>query len=590
MHKKPDIKLKIPCFYYIAIAAGITCYLSRIPVGKAQISGDSTLPTSTEVSSGTKQGLDFLIRGGTRTGNNLFHSFKEFSVPQNGSVIFKNDSNLANIINRVTGSLESNINGLIQTQGSANFFLINPNGIIFGSNASLDIGGSFLSSTASSIKFSNGDDFSTINPQKSLLTIAVPLGLQFGNKAEAIVNQSTGLQGLANTTLALIGGEIKGDGANISVPDGRIELGAVKNNSFVSLIPNSQGFALGYTDNQNFKNIQLDKSSLDVGGGNIQLQGKAVTLNQSRLFTQTSSGIKNDGGISIKGDRLNINDSSIRAISLDAERSGDVILKAKNIINIQGAQTIVSAETQGTGNVGKLIISASNLKLDDLSLLVAETTGSGNAGDVLIEARKLTIGDGARVGIKVIAEESGEQLPVKPVDSIEPIEPIEPIENEKLLSNRLTKFSDFTDGSSNINNFAKINSIEVDASNVLVQLPQRVTDNSKLIAQTCEAPSTEGSKFFITGRSGLPPSPDEILGDSKILPDLATTPIISKNSTNNLYRYRAAASPQTISHSSDAIVEAQGIMVNDKGEIFLAAQVPNLTFHSSLPSRNCQNN
>ncbi len=431
MYKKPDIKLKIPCFYYIGASAGITCYLSIIPVGKAQISGDRTLPTSTEVSSGTKKGLDFLIRGGTRAGNNLFHSFKEFSVPKNGSVIFKNDSNLTNIINRVTGNLESNINGLIQTQGSANFFLINPNGIIFGSNASLDIGGSFISSTASSIKFSNGDKFSAIKPQKPLLTISLPLGLQFGNKAQAIVNQSqaNGLQGLTNTTLALLGGEIKGDNGNINVPDGRIELGAVKNNSFVSLIPDSQGFALRYADNQKFKNILLDKSSLDVGGGNIQLQGARVTLNQSRLFTQRSSGIKTDSGISIKGDRLNINDSSIRAIAVGGETGGDVILKAKKI-DIQGAQTIVSAETQGTGNVGKLIIRASNVKFNYFSPLIAETTGSGNGGDVLIEAQKLTIGNGARVGIKVLPEESGEQLPVKPADSIDFIEPIE---NEELL-------------------------------------------------------------------------------------------------------------------------------------------------------------
>ncbi len=146
----------------------------------------------------------------------------------------------------------------------------------------------------------------------------------------------------------------------------------------------------------------------------------------------------------------------------------------------------------------------------------------------------------------------------------------------------LTQPSDTTTSFTNINNFAKINSNKVDASDVLIQLPRRATDNSKLIAQTCKASSREGSKFFITGRSGLPPSPYDILTDSKILPDLATSPILN---TNNLHR--AAVSPQTISHSADAIVEAQGIMVNDKGEIFLAAQVPNLTFHSSLPSRNC---
>lgn len=107
----------------------------------AQVVEDNTL--STEVN--TENNRDFTIDAGERRGNNLFHSFAEFSIPNNGSVFFNNATTIQNIISCVTGSSVSNINGLIQSNGTANLFLINPNGIIFGENASLNIGGSFRS-------------------------------------------------------------------------------------------------------------------------------------------------------------------------------------------------------------------------------------------------------------------------------------------------------------------------------------------------------------------------------------------------------------------------------------------------------------
>jgi filamentous hemagglutinin family protein len=134
---------------YAPVGALLLAISTCVDVAIAQVRSDGTLPTLV----GSPNGLDFTIEGGSRSGSNLFHSFSQFALPTSFTAIFNNPADVENIFSRVTGGTGSNIDGLIRANGSANLFLLNPSGVVFGPNARLDIGGSFLGSTASHIQF-----------------------------------------------------------------------------------------------------------------------------------------------------------------------------------------------------------------------------------------------------------------------------------------------------------------------------------------------------------------------------------------------------------------------------------------------------
>src|SRR5918997_3348361 len=147
------------------------CLLFFPPPAIAQIIPDSSLgPESSRTVPDTINNLPSdRITGGAIRGVNLFHSLREFNISEGRGAYFENPSGITNIFTRITGGKSSNILGTLGVLGNANLFLINPKGIVFGPNARLDVRGSFLASTADSIVFNNGVEFSSANPQ------AVPL-------------------------------------------------------------------------------------------------------------------------------------------------------------------------------------------------------------------------------------------------------------------------------------------------------------------------------------------------------------------------------------------------------------------------------
>ncbi|MFP5275156.1 two-partner secretion domain-containing protein, partial [Coleofasciculus sp.] len=159
----------------------------------AQIFPDATLGNeSSQVTPNVNVGgsLGDRIDGGAVRGSSLFHSFSEFNVNNGQRAYFADPAGIDNIFSRVTGSNVSNILGTLGVEGAANLFLLNPNGILFGQNARLDIQGSFVASTGDRFVFPGGEEFGASNPQAPpLLTMSVPVGVQYGAQAGRITNE-----------------------------------------------------------------------------------------------------------------------------------------------------------------------------------------------------------------------------------------------------------------------------------------------------------------------------------------------------------------------------------------------------------------
>ena len=85
---------------------------------------------------------------GRQTGGNLVHSFNQLNLVKGESAAFSGPASVQNILARVTGGASSIDGKLSSTIAGANRYLLNPAGVMFGQNASLDVTGSFVVSTA----------------------------------------------------------------------------------------------------------------------------------------------------------------------------------------------------------------------------------------------------------------------------------------------------------------------------------------------------------------------------------------------------------------------------------------------------------
>jgi large exoprotein involved in heme utilization and adhesion len=289
----------------------------------------------------------------------------------------------------------------VRTLGSANLFLINPNGIVFGQNASLNVGGSFVASTATAIQFGEQGFFSANNPTSNtpLLTVN-PSALFFNQTAAPIQNNSVapagtdpagfdvfGLRVPDGKSLLLIGSNINMNGGTLSAYGGRIELVInasvlrVSDGAFVS------ASTFGSGDGGNLV-VNASKS--------VQVIGEAINGDVSSFFADAvSQRSGKPGNITITTPVLQLQDGGQIGVSNNGSTSGGNLTLNADLVEMTGFSRVNTDVPTGlflrnnrSGEVGSLTINTRILRVRNGAVASASTLGSGNGGNLIVNAKE----------------------------------------------------------------------------------------------------------------------------------------------------------------------------------------------------------
>lgn len=357
----------------------------------------------------TLTGPDFQIGEalGTRLGSNLFHSFADFNVQLNQSATFTSNfaGTTSNVISRVTGGNVSVINGLLASDiAGADVWLINPNGLVFGENAVLDVPAGFHASTADLLTLADGGSFRATNPNASSLTIAPPSAFGFldASIGSISVDGATLAVG-AGHRMSFVGGAQSYSNATLTAVGGRIDLVGAASAGDVAAV-GTHGTVLVPTNMTAFADIEMNATTLQAGtttaqnGGTIGIVGGDVTLGGASTIDVSASSSGDAGRVALEAATgVTVWQSSdilanSTGVGAGAGSAGSIEIAADSILVALGSTLSASTvDGSGTGAGGEPVGSRIDLRTNDLlvdvgSELVAQTTGAGQGGSISVTA------------------------------------------------------------------------------------------------------------------------------------------------------------------------------------------------------------
>jgi len=372
--------------------------------------------------SGAITGPNYAITAdlGKQFGGNLFHSFSQFDLNRGEVATFSGPASVANIISRVTGGSASSIDGTIRsTIGGANLYLVNPAGIMFGANASVDVSGSFHVSTADYIKLGTDGRFDASNPANSILSVSPPSAFGFvgDSRASITITDGASLETKAYQPISVVAGDIEIDNGSVYSEGGEIRIVAVGQNEqevgFTGALPEAGGDltirngGFVYSNNKN----EADAAPVRISAGNLIVDGNDT--NQAYICSDVYGNGGNAADIEIAAmDHIAITNggyiSSFTHSSADAGlitvNASSITLDAQESTNGTG---IYNQAIDGNGNGGDVKVSAiGELVVTNGAVIYTRTDTAGSAGSVIIDADNITIDSDAQI-LSQAAEDIG---------------------------------------------------------------------------------------------------------------------------------------------------------------------------------------
>lgn len=331
------------------------------------------------------------ISGGTQAGSNLYQSFQRFGLDQNQIANFLSNPGIQNILGRVVGGDPSVINGLIQvTGGNSNLFLVNPAGVVFGSNASLNVPASFTATTANGIQVGN-QWFGVNTDAQSLQTLAgSPNAFAFTTSQPGAIFNAGNLAVAPGQSLTLVGGAVLNTGT-LTAPGGAITIAAIPGEKLVRISPAGGVLSLDLpVETKNTVNgatqpitplslpALLVRSSIPVAtgvtveNGIVKLTGLAVPTEPGTAIaagTLDASATQTGGTVAVLGDKVGL-------VSANVNASGST----------GGGTVLIGGEYQGRGDV----TNAARTFVSQDSVIRADALTSGNGGRAIVWADDTT--------------------------------------------------------------------------------------------------------------------------------------------------------------------------------------------------------
>ncbi|HAX79297.1 MAG TPA: filamentous hemagglutinin, partial [Cyanobacteria bacterium UBA11372] len=361
------------------------------------------------------------ITGGqlSRDGVNLFHSFTRFGLSAEQIANFLSQPNIQNILARINGGEASFINGLIQvTGGNSNLFLINPAGIIFGSNASLNVPAAFIATTANGIGFGN-NWFNAVGNNNYADLVGTPNAFAFTMSQPGAIFNAGNLAVETGQDLTLLAGTVVNSGT-LSAPSGNITLAAVTGESLVRI--SQPGFVLSLdiqplttagNQPQNWRLPILSLPQLLTGGNGGHATG--VTVNSDGSVQLTGSGIRipSDGGSAIASGSINVSGQTGGTVQVLGDKVGVVSANINASGTNGGGNVLIGGDYQGKGTIPNAL----ETFVSSDSVISADALLNGNGGRVIIWASEtasihgmLTARGGSVFGNGGLIETSGKQF------------------------------------------------------------------------------------------------------------------------------------------------------------------------------------